>query len=229
MHNMLKLLILLTSLSTACAPPTRSLCFNPDPNSGICRDAELLQAEKDKERENRERRTRRLAELKQNLQLANTQLVEKKEEIAAATDSQTITRLSREHDALVDEIINYQVDILLNFDEDLGTYPDKIGEHEQPITLHLKHDEATNTLLPMLSGLDNASAVQVSYHAVQHKFAVNNIGNKTKPVALPETLEIPLQLQFTLNQVIYCGHVVIDAKNSTGGKVVTQIAPEEDC
>ena len=239
MHNLLKLLPLLSLLVTDCAPPTRSLCFNPDPVSGACRDAELLQAERNKERGDRERKAQRLTDLKQALQLANTQLAEKKDEIAAANDPQTVTRLSREHDDLVDEIINYLTEASLSLGEDLGTKPDKIGEHEQPITLHLKHDEKTSAILPVLGGLDQAHEVQVSYHAMQHKFAAvtessTNTESSTaeeflETAQIPPTLRIPLQLQFILDKTIYCGSITIDAEDNTGGEVDTQLAGEEGC
>ena len=235
MHNMLKLLPLLAVLIATCAPPPRSLCFNPDPAGGVCRDAELLQAEKDKAREERDRRAQRLAELEQTVQLANTQLAVKKEEIATARDPQTATRLSREHDTIAAEIIGYQMEAEFELGVKLGARPDKIGTHEQPITLHLKHDAATTTLLPVLGGLDQAQAVQVSYRALQHKF---DTAEKDSPaagqteamsVSLPATLRIPLQLQFTLAKVIHCGQIVIAAEDSTGGEVETQIAGEEGC
>ena len=237
MHNMLKSLTLLALLTTACAPPKRSLCFNPDPASGVCRDAELQQAEKNKAKAKREKRTRRLAEIRRNLQLARTQLSEKKEEIATASNNVTATRLSREHDALVDTINGYLMEALLDFDEDFGAAPDKIGEHEQPITLHLKHDEKTKALLPILGGLDEADDVQVNYLSMQHKFptaendqqAVHNSLNEDMSVSLPPTLHIPLQLQFVLDKIIYCGTIVIGAKNNTGGEVDIKIAPEEGC
>ena len=235
MHNMLKLLPLLAVLIAACAPPPRSLCFNPDPAGGACRDAELLQAEKDKAREEREHRTERLTALEQAVQLANTQLSVKKEEIAAAPDPQTATRLSREHDTIAAEIISYQMEAEFELGVKLGPRPDKISTHEQPITLHLKHDAATTTLLPVLGGLDQAQAVQVSYRAMQYKFATPENDSpaagqaEEMSVSLPATLRIPLQLQFTLAKVMYCGQIVMTAEDSTGGEVETQIAGEEGC
>lgn len=235
MHNVLKLLPLLALLVTVCAPPPRSLCFNPDPASGVCRDAELRQAEKDKAREVREQRTQKLAGLEQAVQLANTQLAIKKEEIAAARDHQTATRLSREHDAIAAEIIGYQMEAEFELGTKLGTRPDKIGTHEQPITLHLKHDTETSALLPVLGGLDHAQAVQVSYLAMQHKFitAENDSPAAARAeemsVSLPATLRIPLQLQFTLAQVMHCGQIVMTAEDNTGGEVETQLAEEDGC
>ena len=233
MHNMLKLLPLLALLVTACAPPPRSLCFNPDPANGACRDAELLQAEQDKAREERDRRAQRLADLQQNLQLANTQLAEKKEEIDAAHDPQIVTRLSREHDAIVAAIIDYLMEAEFELGADLGRKPDKIAEHQQPITLHLQHDEKTSALLPVLGGLDQAREVQVSYRALQHKFAPATESSADQEffetAQLPPTLRIPLQLQFRLDKTIYCGSIIIDAEDNTGGEVETQLAGEEGC
>ena len=101
--NVLKLLLLL--LAASCAPPKHSLCINRDPASGICRDAELRQAERDKASAERAAKAKRLEVIKHVLQVANTQLAEKKQAIAAEQDPQAATRLAHEHDALVTAII----------------------------------------------------------------------------------------------------------------------------
>ncbi len=233
MHSLLKQLFLLALLGHACAPPPRSVCFNPDPASGACRDAELQQAEKNKAHEVRTQRRRRLADIKQALQLANTQLAEKKEELSTANNPLTVTRLSREHDAIVTEINDYVMEAEFELGENLGPKADKIAVHKQPITLQLKHDIATSTLRPVLGGLDQAREVRASYRAMQHKF-VADASQGASPaeemaVLLPPTLQIALQLQFILDEAIYCGHIVVDAAGKRGGEVETQLAGEGGC
>ena len=251
MRNALTLLGLIVWTAN-CAPPKRSIaCINPDPVSGACRDAELLQAEKDEARRQREQEEKRISELKQAVQLANTQLAEKKAEIAAEDDPAKVTQLIREHDALVATIISYQYEAKLNLFTDLGPAPLKLGEPEQLITLHLQQDEETGARLPILGGLDTASEVQVSYLAMQHKFptpsnstsaedgdGVASTDTETQgdtyhefaeKAQLPATLRIPLQLSFILNKARYCGSIVIDQKNLSGGKVETRLADEGGC
>ena len=229
MHNTLKLLLLL--LAASCAPPKHSICFNPDPASGICRDAELRQAAKDKASAEKRERAQRLASIKQAMQIANTQLADKKLAITTAQDPQTVTRLTREHNDLVDEINNYWLEAKYELQTELGLKPKKIGEQET-ITLHLQQDKTTQAMLPVLGGLAEASDVQINYQAMQHKFphtADEEQEEQVTEVSLPETLRITLHMQFTLDNTFYCGTLAITAKQHVGGKVATQLAPEEGC
>ena len=228
MNNTVKLLFLL--LATSCAPPKHNVaCINLDPANGICRDAELRQAERNEASAARQAKAARVATIKQAVQLANTQLADKKSAIVAEQNPQVATRLRREHDALVAKIVNYLAEALF-LGEDLGIKPEKIGTHEQLITLHLKQDTTTHALLPVLGGLDKASAVQVSYQTMQHKFPrAENSPPQQKTVTLPATLHIPLHMQFTLNRAIYCGTIAITAERYAGGEVETQLALDEGC
>lgn len=245
-------LIGLVLLVANCAPPKRSIaCVNPDPTSGVCLDNELLQAKRDKARLQRTQEEKRISELKHATQLANTQLAEKKKEIAAADDPDTVTQLMREHDTLVATIINYQLEAELNLFTDLGPAPLKLGELDQSVTLHLQLDEETQARLPLLGGLDEASEVEVSYRSMQYKFSTPQDSTSTEnntstaatttdtqgtaypefvpEVPLPPKLRIPLQLSFILNKAIYCGTIVIDQKHPSGGEVETRLADEEGC
>ena len=183
MRNALTLLVLMV-LAANCAPPKRRIaCVNPDPVSGACLDAQLLQDERDEVRRQREEKEKRLSELKREVQLGNTQLTEKKKEIAETDDPAVVTQLIREHDALVDTIVAYQQEAKLSLFADLGPAPLKLGEPEQIITLHLQQDKETQAHLPVLGGLDAASEVQVSYSSMQHKFPAPQDSAKNNTIA----------------------------------------------
>ena len=233
--------VLALLLAGSCAPPQHGIaCVNLDPNSGVCRDAELRQAKKDAAQQQKAQHAQRFDELKHLLQQAQIELATKKNAIVAATDPQEVTRLTREHDEIVRKINGYILDASFSLNKQLGPNQAELGQHTEPVTLHLKQDEDSQALLPILTGLDAASEVQLNYSSMQHQFPADAAATAPNPnadsmlagfastVQLPPTLKIPLQLQYTLAKTIYCGTIVI-AANRMGGDIATQLSPEEGC
>lgn len=223
-------LLLLATLS--CSPqPGGIACLNPDPASGVCRDAELAKAEKESEQREQDQSAARLVELKASFQLASKQLADKKAEIAAADDPQHVTRLIREHDAIVAKMNSYLSEAAYDHSEKLGSLPEMLGEIRTAVTLQLQPQPQSPALLPVLGGLDAASEVELHYGKMQQKFppaAVAGLAAFPTAVALPATLRIPLRVRFALNKALYCGVILIKAARM-GGKVTTKLASEGGC